>query len=196
MNNCIFGPHCTQFDCDKSCPILVETSYLLERNGILMNSPVFSQDMKYVEYYMRQLDKASGSFGVIYAQDTVAASDLLTYCAICRNWKGSQLHCTVYNLRYSKYLEMLKMSWNTRIEPQELEYMRIWSNSAKVLVISHVDFVNFGDFESQTLLNLIQSRSNPSQTTILVSPELKNLVGKGSFFDLLKSKMKDKEVRG
>lgn len=195
MNNCIFGPHCTQVDCDKSCPTLVETSYLLERNGIGMNSPVFSQDMKHVDYYMRQLDAANNSFGVIYAQDTVAASDLLTYCAICRNWKGSQLHCTVYNLRYSKYLEMLKTSWTTRQEPADLEYMRIWSNTAKVLIISRIDFVNFGDFESQTLLNLIQSRSGPDFTTIIVSPDMKHLVGKGSFFDLLKTKMKSKEVR-
>lgn len=34
MNNCIFTAHCTETICDKACPILVETSYLLERNGL------------------------------------------------------------------------------------------------------------------------------------------------------------------
>lgn len=190
MNNCIFSAHCIQPVCDKSCPTLAETSYLLERNGLAMNNPVFHQDVKYLNYYMSRLQSASGKFSVLIAQNTVAASDLVTYCAICKNWKGSQLHCTVYNLRYAKYIELLKQSWSTKQEPEELEYMRIWATSAKVLVVSNLDYVNFNDFESQTLLNLIQSRSSPDKTTIVVSPDISNLVGKGMFFDILKKKFK------
>lgn len=190
MHNCIFSAHCLQLTCDKSCPTLAETSYLLERNNLSMNNPVFHQDMKYINYYMGRIDDAAGRVSVLVAQNTSAAADVLTYCAICKYWKGSQLHCTVYNLRYSRYLELLKQSWTTKQEPEELEYMRIWSASAKVLIVSNVDYVNFGDFESQTLLNILQSRSDPDRSTIVVTPDIANLVGKGMFFDLLKRRFR------
>jgi DNA replication protein DnaC len=154
-----------------------------------MSSPTFRQDVRHVNFYLDKLNETK-SFSVVNAQNTVAAAELLTYCAICQNWKGSQLHCTVYNLRYSQYLDMLKQSWNTKVESEELEYTRIWAGSARVLIISNLDYVSFGDFESQTLLNLIQSRSKPEQKTLIVIPDVSNLVGKGSFFDLLKRKLR------
>ena len=114
-------------------------------------------------------------------------ADLVTYCAICQNWQGSQLHCTVYNLRYSKYLDDTKASWSSSSVPSDLEYVKIWSESAKVLIISNIDYVNFGDFESQTLLNLIQSRATGDKLTIFVAPPLNMLVGKQSrFFEVFK----------
>lgn len=189
MDNCIFSAHCTQLVCDKACPILAETSYLLDRNDIHMSSPTFRQDIRHVNFYLDKLNETK-SFSAVTAQNTVAAAELLTYCAICQNWKGSQLHCTVYNLRYSQYLDMLKQSWTTKVESEDLEYTRIWASSARVLVISNLDYVSFGDFESQTLLNLIQSRSKPDQKTLIVIPDVSNLVGKGSFFDLLKRKLR------
>ena len=48
--------------------------------------------------------------------------------------------------------------------------MRIWSESAKILVVSNTDYVSFTDFESQTLLNLIQQRQSEGLTTIIVRP--------------------------
>ena len=44
MFNCIFTPHCMESFCDKSCPKLVETTYLLERNDINIDSHVFSEN--------------------------------------------------------------------------------------------------------------------------------------------------------
>ena len=49
MNNCIFTPHCTEMCCDQSRPKLAQTSYLLERNGISINSPVFRAKADKVE---------------------------------------------------------------------------------------------------------------------------------------------------
>ena len=116
---------------------------------------------------------------------------IVTYCAICKNWQGSRLHCNVYNLKYSSYLDDLKQSWNSRQDGDELEYKKIWTNSAKVLVVSNFDYVNFGDFESQTLLNIIQYRQDKGLTTILVTPPISSLVStkRSSFFDLLRSNM-------
>ena len=193
MHNCIFTAHCTENMCDNSCPMLVETSYLLERNNISMKSHVFHSlnNKNYIENATKILQDANHELRVVVSTDTVSCSEMLTYCAICLNWPGSRLHCNVYNLRYSAYLEELKRSWTTKVEPESLEYMKIWSTSAKVLIISNIDYVNFGDFESQTLLSLLQTRENTGQTTIIVSPEMNSLVGKSTsaFFLRLRDKL-------
>lgn len=199
MNNCIFTPHCTELVCDRSCPNLVETSYLLERNGISMNSFVFSDTSIDYDSMLGVLKKSENTTGAYVvdpgksSRTTVQYAEILTYCAICQNWQGSRLHCNVYNLKYSKYLDELKKSWNTRVEPESLEYMRIWAESSKVLIISNLDYVNFGDFESQTLLNILQARQTGEHTTLLVIPPLNNLVSSKAsmFFSSLRSKLAD-----
>lgn len=195
MDNCIFTAHCTEMCCDQSCPILVETSYLLERNGIQFSNPVFSKYSNSILDVVRFLDKYQHQTRRVLENDlgvklndapTVQKADLITYCAICKYWKGSQLHCTVYNLRYSKYLEEMKKSWTTGSESEILQMMRIWSESCKVLIISNFDYVKFGDFESQTLLNLIQSRESQALTTILVGPSTIATAPNGLFTALLR----------
>lgn len=135
-----------------------------------MNNPVFHESTSNIGKACDVLATFSNTFGVYKCEDTVKWSDLITYCAICQNWKGSKLHCTVYNLRYSKYLDELKQSWTATPNTESLDYMKIWSESAKVLIISNVDYVNFGDFECQTLLNLIQQRNTEGLSTILITP--------------------------
>ena len=185
MQNCIFSGHCSQPICDKSCPTLVETTYLLERNSISMSNEVFHADKKQLDTCLSTIDNAQGKIKTVLSRNTVHDSDMLTYCSICRNWKGSRLHCTVYNLRYSQYIDMMKKSWGSRSESTELEYIRIFANSAKVLIISNLDYVNFRDFECQTLLTLLQSRASSDFTTIIVSPPVSSLVGDSPFFSRL-----------
>lgn len=196
MHNCIFTPYCTELFCDKSCPILAETSYLLERNNINIRSFVFSDTS--IDYASSQslLDRITNTTGVYVVgpsskRTTSQYADIFTYTAICNNWQGSRLHCTVYNLKYSKYLDDLKQSWSAKSEPESLEYTRIWAESAKVLIISNIDYVNFGDFESQTLLNLLQVRDDGEHTTLIVSPPLTNLVSSKAsrFFTMLKTRL-------
>jgi len=192
MKNCIFTAHCTEEICDQSCPILVETSYLMERSGISPNSSVFNSKRSDLTLACDVLKEFSGKFGVLKADDTVKYAELLTYIAICQNWKGSQLHCTVYNLKYSTYLDEERKSWSRDTPFDDLEYMNIWSNAAKVLIISNFDYVNFGDFESQKLLNLLQTRSQKNLTTIMVCPT-SGIVTKtaqaNSFPSILKQRM-------
>lgn len=192
MYNCIFTPHCIEKLCDKSCPILAETSYLLERNDITMNSKVFKETPKNFSVE-RAIDilSAARELGVLWVKctkgyDTVEIAQFLTYCAICQYWQGSRLHCDVYNLKYGTYMNAIKQSWSVKDEPDALQYMRIWSESAKVLIISNMDYVNFNDFECQTLLSLIQLRKQQDKTTILVTPPYAELVGKSTFRDHLK----------
>lgn len=183
MRNCIFTGHCTEIQCDKSCPILAQTSYLLDRNEISMSSPVFTMGRSKRTKYLSLLEKAQGRIAtVVDSGVTTLTADALTYLSICDNWKGSQLHCTVYNLKFSKYLDMLQKSWGYGGDTSELDYVKIWIASAKVLVISSIDFINFKDFQSQTLLSLLQSRMQTGMTTIVVSPPISSLVGDGQFF--------------
>ena len=199
MNNCIFTAHCTESICDKSCPILVETSYLLERNGISMNSSVFksvsdkSINMKVLNKFVEDLDSCTSCLGVVKTKNTVKYSELITYLEICRNWRGSRLHCNVYNLKYSKFIEDSKQSWTTKFEPENLEYVRIWSNTSKVLIISNLDYVNFKDFECQTLLTLLQSRQASHLSTVVIIPE-SNLIGDSKFLGKLTDLFRESEV--
>lgn len=205
MHSCIFAAHCIDAVCDNSCPKFVETSYLLERNGITDKSSVFQAPPEKLSTMSRILTESDGKLKVIVAEDsTVTTAELFTYCAICHNWSGSRLHCSVYNLRYSLYMEELKKSWSIKTEPESLEYMRIWAKSAKVLIISGMDYVHFGDFESQTLLNILQERGGTGQTTIIILPKpIRNkqnlpndvtsgLIGKNSdFFRRLTMKLRE-----
>lgn len=191
MKNCIFSGHCMEYQCDNSCPALVQTTYLLERNHISLNNGVFKSDPSKINNILKLLDTANGKFNVVIdTLDTSKKADLITYCAICQNWEGSQLHCVVYNLKFSQYVEEIQKSWSKN-ESDNLEYMKIWSKSAKVLIISGIDFVNFKNFQCQTILELIQQRnSNPDNTTIIVSPQISSLVGEGLFFSKLQDMMK------
>ena len=191
MHNCIFSGHCMESRCDNSCPSFVQSSYLLERNRISINSPVFKTDPAKVNTTLRLLDAAKNKFSVIVDKnDTSVRADLITYCAICQNWKGSQLHCVVYHMKFSQYIDEIQKSWAHK-ESEEFEYMQIWAKSAKVLIISGIDFVNFKNFQCQTILELLQQRnSNPDNTTIIVSPTISNLVGEGMFFSKLLDKMR------
>ena len=71
--------------------------------------------------------------------------------------------------------------------PEAFEYEQIFIAKAKLLVISNIDYVKFGDFQAQTLLNLIHTRKTNGLQTIIVSPKLNTLVGSGPFFDRMKT---------
>lgn len=186
MDNCIFAPFCTLPICDKACPSLVETSYLFERNGCSLKGNVPGSSAKDILKVQRILH-ADNKLKITIADDTSTLANLLTYCGICENWQGNRLHCNVYHLKYSAYLDSVQRSWGLKDIPESLEYTQIWINTAKILIISNLDFVKFQDFQSQTLLNIIHDRMSNGLTTIVVSPKLSTLVGSGMFFNRIKA---------
>lgn len=199
MYNCIFTGHCIEDEmCNTSCPILAQTSYLLERNDIKMTSPVFKMSDSDLRKYSKVLFESAGktTCAVVGNGDfTNLAADALTYCAICENWRGSQLHCTVYNLRFNQYLETLQGSWSFGDDSSDkLSQLKIWVSNARVLIISNLDFINFKDFQSQTLLSLLQSRVSLDKSTIVVAPPITSLVGDGQFFAKLTSILTKQKV--
>lgn len=198
MYNCIFSGHCTEDGhCNTSCPALAQTTWLLEQNKISMNNPVFRMDLKDLNKYTNLLSVSAGRIATVVVTGglmTNQAADALTYCAICENWRGSQLHTTVYNLRYAQYLDETQKSWSFNSDDSTVEYIKMWTQKAKVLIISNIDFVNFRDFQCQTLLSLLQSRSNTGLTTIVVSPPFSSLVGDSQFFGRLTDTLKKQKV--
>lgn len=189
MYNCIFTGHCIEDGiCNGSCPILAQTAYLLERNGIAMNNSVFKMSAEEIAKYSNLLSIAHGRIASVVVSGrtfTNQAADALTYCAICDNWKGSQLHCTTYNLKFSQYIESLQKSWSSANSDETSSYMEVWATQAKVLIISNIDFVNFKDFQCQKLLSLLQVREGTDMTTIIVCPPISSIVGEGRFFGRL-----------
>lgn len=193
--NCIFSGRCTEEICDEACPTLVETSYLLERNGISIENDIFHISVKERDSALMLLHKASGKFCVSVSDNTIFTSTLLTYCAICENWQGNRLHCNVYHLRFSNYIDSIQQSWSVKNTPEQLEYEQIWTSTAKILIISNLDFVQFKDFSAQTLLNIIHNRKNNGLTTIIVCPKLNTLIGNGMFYQRLISILGEAVIR-
>ena len=185
MNKCMFTGHCIKASCDQSCPAFVESSFLLEQNHIGINSNVFHADPALLVKYNKIVENSEGKTQTVIAKNTNAAAELIAYCGVCKYWKGSRLHTPVYNLKLSQYLEGVQNSWSSSSNLDELEYQKIWVSKAKLLVISNIDFVNFKDFQCQTLLSLLQSRDKPELGTIIVSPQTQSLVGSGLFFNRL-----------
>lgn len=185
MHNCMFTGHCIKAVCDQSCPDYITANYLLERNNISMNNKVFNSNISQLTKYTKLIDNSEGRLVTVISNDTNATSDMITYSAICKHWKNSRLHTVVYNLKLSQYLDNMQSSWSGRSSSDDIEYQKIWISGAKVLVISNIDYINFKEFQCQTLLSLLQSRDKPELTTIIVSPPLTALVGGGQFFGRL-----------
>lgn len=181
----MFSGHCIKATCDQSCPALVESSFLLEQNNITINSDVFHANPTLLAKYNKIIENSEGKLQTVIAINTNSVAELLTYCGICKYWRGSRLHTSVYNLKLSQYLEGIQNSWSGSSNLDALEYQKIWVSKAKLLIISNIDFVNFKDFQCQTLLSLLQSREKPDMGTIVVSPTTQSLVGSGLFFNRL-----------
>lgn len=195
MNNCIFTGHCIKTTCDQSCPSYTESSFLLEQNGISLNSSVFHADPSLLTKYSKIVGDGEGKLQTVIAKNTNSVAELITYCGICKYWKGSRLHTAVYNLKLSQYIEGLQNSWSSNSNLDDLEFQKIWVSKAKLLIISNIDYVNFKDFQCQTLLSLLQSRDKPDMSTIIVSPPTNALVGSGLFFNRLQETLGRTTVR-
>ena len=139
------------------------------------------------------IEGGAGKLSVFRSKSPETATDTLAYCAICLHGRGTALKKGIYVLNYAEYIDEIKRSWQSKYESEDLQFMRIWSNSANYLIISGIDYVKFGDFECQTLLRLIQDRRNPSKSTYIVYGK-ENLIGTSDFFGRLLSIMKGAEV--
>lgn len=191
QNFCPFAGHCIKQECTTACPDYGELSYLLERNRIDAESSVFNRSQKVISDAKSVLGQAKKRLAYVVSSHVKDTSDLLAYLAICESWQGSCFHCCVYHLDFYKHLEKIQRSWGLQSRPDDLEYEQIWLETAEVLIISNFDFVQFKDFQAQTMLNMISNRLNNGATTILVGPDTRSLVGANNsiFFTRMRDMM-------
>lgn len=185
MDNCIFAAHCPERICDNACIRSSECSYLMKRNDLSMRSSIYKASQSAYDYVTKSLDSIENHIGRLTigadapkdlkVMTNVDIANLLTYCAICQNWLGNNLHCSVYHLRFSTYVHAIKSSW-TMGEDESLTYKKIWARSARILIVSNFEFVHFGDFECGELLNLVQERQASGFDTIFMVPDRGKIV--------------------
>ena len=183
--SCPFKQYCRKAICKNVCADWAEIQYLLERNNLDKNSEIYATPAKDFQKLSEWLTAASTTHRVVISDNTVDTASRLSYAAICQHWKGNAFHCAVYNLNFMEYLNRTQQSWAGGND-EELEYINIFIQKAKVLIISNIDFVQFKDYQAQTLLNIVNNRKIYNQSTITVSPKLNSLVGSGTFFTRMK----------
>ena len=180
-----------------ACPIHAEISYWMERCNISIDNPVLKSDQCDIDYAIKLIESNVGKSISIKAKDTAITGDLISYVAICLHGIGTAFTQGIYKLNFSEYLDEIKRSWQSKTEGEKLEYMRIWTDSEKFLIINGLDYVRFGDFESQTLLQILQNRRSADKTTIIVLPDRTHLVGanNSAFFGILIDKLNEVSVK-
>ena len=208
MNLCPFNNSCIKTVCDMSCAQRSEIEHWMNRCGIKLTNPSIQANRREINTAARVLDatqeaakiRNSGfaNIGVLSTKNAQYMADLVAYVAICKYCQTNGFYNGVYKLNFSKYLEDIKSSWNNRSDSTSLEDVKNWINSARFLIITNLGFVRFGDFESQTLLNIFQDRYDSDKFTIVVLEDSKySLPGKSDslFYNKLKNELENRSVR-
>lgn len=193
--DCMFSPYCCATLCDRSCPKWALTDYLLMRNGLSYSSRPFKMKQSSLDNYIEVYNKAvqSGKALTVTCKDPVKVAEVMSYIAVCNTWNGSAMRVKCYHLLYSQYLESIQSSFGGRLN-DDTAYAELWAKSCNVLVISGIDYVNFKDFQSQKILQLLQDRERKRKATIIVGPKVENIMGSGKMYDLLLTKFRSNLV--
>lgn len=189
VKSCVFDSYCTNSLCDRSCPSWAQMDYLMMRNGLTDNSRPFKMKSASLQRYIDAYERYPGKLTVIVSSDPIRCAEIMSYISVCNNWNGSAMRVRSYHLLFSQYIDSMQSSWNNK-SSRDFEYVELWSKSCNTLVVSSIDYVNFKDYQSQVLLQLIQDRERQGKTTIVVTPRLENLTGSGNMFNLLVSKLR------
>lgn len=175
---CPFSSQCERAFCDYSCGKNVLFDVMMKKSEIKPQD-VGAISVKLRDKVKQDLAKFKGYTIYITAnRGSKMLGDIYAWLAACKlcPYYGSDV--TVYHLKYSKYLEQLRQSWATKYEPEELIEARCFINTARVLVVSSLEYVQYKDFESQTLFSLLGERSyNRDFTTIVIGPEINTWLG-------------------
>lgn len=190
FRNCIFSSYCANKQCDLSCSKNAVSQILLEKSGISPNNVANSISVESKKKCHNIIQSSFGQYKTVEVSDTVKSSDVFTYVGICDMHKGHGSNVSVYHLKYSKYIQMLRDSW-TYGSTTTLREIQAFISSSKILIISGLDYVMFKDFECQTLLTIMQDRLKSDMATLLVVKSVNELNGQGVFFKSLKKKLEE-----
>ena len=194
VEDCVFDSYCCQELCDRSCPKWAQIDYLMMRNNLTSESRPFRLKKASLDKYIDVYESGKDCITIVESKDTINCADAFAYVAVCNEWKGSAMRVRAYHLLFSKYIESLQSSWSSS-KTDELQYIEIWTKSCNTLVISVKDYINFKDFQSQVMLQLLQDRERERKKTIVVCPKIDNISGQGKMFNLMISKFKQCSIK-
>ena len=189
MLKCPYNNSCIKAECDLACSEFSEFTHWCNRCNISLSSPAISasfEKIKLADDLIKQAhddEYLEGSnyihLSVYRGDNNPLMSDLVSYIAICKYCEHKGFYNGVYKLNFSKYIDEIKKSWTTRQDSIDLENMKIWIQSSNYLVVYNLGLVRFGDFESQTLLTILQDRYDIEKHTIFIMEKGKSaLLGK------------------
>lgn len=189
-HQCIYSSYCNREYCDMSCVKNAMTTILLEKSSIKLSDDVYQVCESDKEKCWNFISSHEGQVMCVHNNNPSKYADIYTFACICNMAVGHGATVSVYHLNYTKYLEDIRRSWTYGMSGA-LREVQAFTTSCKILIISHLDYCNFREFECQTLLNLLQDRSDSSYTTLLVLKDIQLLSGSGAFLVPLKSRLKE-----
>lgn len=194
--DCPFAGYCIRpGDCSTACQTFAPLDILLDKNDLPISNPVFRIDDDDITNCCNILNaakanalKGAASIVFSYSNDSSTTSvDKLLYTAICQYWKGGA-NLNVYRLNFNSYIHLFQETWSSTavLQKDQLSDIDKCIASAKILIISNLDFINFKDFQSATLLRILDERRLSKQVklgiTIIVTPATNKLIGEGQMF--------------
>ena len=183
--DCVFAETCDKLRCDYTCGEDVMFNYILNKSGIQTIEDKYDEDVLIRDQKM--LSEHHGNLVCVETNDVVGKTREFVYIYACklRGTKANLVH-----ISYSSYIQQVRDSW-TYGGTEDLEHIQVRLRKWTVAVISGIDYCMFKDFESQTLLNIIESRRMEGLTTIILTRSLTNIHGNSVFLSPLKEQLKE-----
>lgn len=176
-HQCMYSNVCTEYECNLTCIKGVTSEYYVNASNFPLYSSEFMNyynDEDFVKFGNIIKDHRRG-YGVVVSKGRKYLSDAFFYAAMVIENYHSLYWPEAFMLNYRKYTDAYKRSWTTGEEPDSLQEARYNAEHCCTLIITGLDTMIFGDFESQTLLALLEDRNKAKQSTILVMSDVDNI---------------------
>lgn len=174
---CMYCNICTEYECNFTCIKGVTSGYYVDASNFPLYSSEFMNfytDEDFVKFGKIIKDHRRG-YGVVVSKGRKYLADAFFYAAMVIENYHSLYWPEAFMLNYRKYTDSYRRSWTTGEEPDSLQEARYNAEHCCTLIITGLDTMIFGDFESQTLLALLEDRNKAKQSTILVMSDVDNI---------------------
>ena len=176
-HQCMYCNICTEYECNFTCIKGVTSQYYVDASNFPLYSSEFMNfytDEDFVRFGKVIKDHRRG-YGVVVSKGRKYLSDAFFYAAMVIENYHSLYWPEAFMLNYRKYTDSYRRSWTTGEEPDSLQEARYNAEHCCTLIITGLDTMIFGDFESQTLLALLEDRNKAKQSTIIVMSDVDSI---------------------
>lgn len=176
-HQCMYCNICTEYECNFTCIKGVTSQYYVDASNFPLYSSEFMNfytDEDFVRFGKIIKDHRRG-YGVVVSKGRKYLSDAFFYAAMVIENYHSLYWPEAFMLNYRKYTDSYRRSWTTGEELDSLQEARYNAEHCCTLIITGLDTMIFGDFESQTLLALLEDRNKAKQSTIIVMSDVDSI---------------------